>query len=506
MDKKKIFLYLVVFGAGVSILAVELAASRLLAPYFGTSIFVWGNIIGVILIALSFGYWIGGKLADKHPSLHYLMYLLAMAGILTSVIPLLFPWYIRLLEFSGSFIIFLLLGSSSAMLLLFFVPIFILGMVSPFAMRIMISDVESSGKTAGSLYAFSTLGSIIGTFLSAFVLIPFLGTRETIYLAAFILLLLAAWGLKKKPAFFLLMLIPVLLFFMTKDNQVKSMDGVIFEKESPYQFVQIVENNQRYELKVNDGWGTQSIYDPNNILVDSYYDYYTILPFLQAPAEEGEFGQIRLLIIGLGGGTISRQYLHFFEDHFTLNIDGVELDPEIIKAAQEHFDLTDQKINIHVSDGRNFLEQTNKIYDIIIVDAYSQQIYIPFHMTTREFFQLTQDHLSEEGILAINVNAVSSDSKMLTSILQTLGVIFPHTYVSPVGEGFNWLVLSSSASLDFAQMKEDVDIEMLETIAQEVTLNYQEIVSGDSVNIFTDNKAPIELLTEQEIYNYVFGI
>jgi spermidine synthase len=500
MNKKKIFLYLVVFGTGVSILAIELAASRLLAPYFGTSIFVWGNIIGVILIALSLGYWMGGKLADQHPSQQYLMYLLAVAGVLTSLIPLIFPWYIRGLEISGSFIIFLLIGSLLAMLLLFFLPIFILGMVSPWAMRIMILDVASSGRTAGSLYAFSTLGSIVGTFLSAFVLIPFWGTRETIYLAAIILLLLAALGLKKKPIFFLLVLIQVLFFFITRDQQIKAVRGVIFERESPYQFIQIVENNNRYELKVNDGLGTQSIYDPDSILVNNYYDYYTILPFFQSPSEAKD-----ALIIGLGGGTISRQYLHLFQDHFQVNIDGVELDPEIIKAAQDHFDLADQKINIYVDDGRNFLKKTDNIYDIIIVDAYSQQIYIPFYMTTIEFFQLTKNHLPPEGILAINVNAASADSKMLVGMERTLNAVFPHVYASPVGQGFNWLVLASSAGLDFKQMKKNVDLDILEPVATEVILNMEEVNVPDSINFFTDNQAPIEFLTEQEIYNYIFG-
>jgi len=327
---RRIFLYLVVFGAGVSVLAIELAASRLLAPYFGSSIFVWGNIIGTILIALSLGYWIGGKLADQHPNVEYLMYLLIAAGILTSLIPLLFQLYTKLAAVNFSFLTFLIAGSFLAMILLFFFPVFLLGMVSPFAIRIMISDLKSSGKTAGSLYAFSTLGSIVGTFLSAFILIPFWGTKETIYLSALILLFFSAWGLKKKPVFFLLILIPIVLYFVTKGDNIKSVAGLIYEKESPYQFIQIIKKDKRYELRVNDGWGLQSIYDPNSILVNSYYDDYSVLPYFEHPNRAKD-----VLLIGVGGGTISRQYLAFFQDRISLNIDAVEIDPGVIKAAQQ---------------------------------------------------------------------------------------------------------------------------------------------------------------------------
>jgi len=498
-NPKKTFLYLVVFGAGASVMAIEMAASRLLAPYFGTSIFIWGNIIGIILIALSLGYWIGGKLADKHPQPEYLLYLIMLAGVLTSSIPILFGWYLKLVIVQISFIAFLIIGSSLAMLFLFFIPVFLLGMVSPFAIRILISTVEESGKTAGSLYAFSTIGSIIGTFLAAFWLIPFWGTKETIYLSALILLFLGAWGLKKKPIFFLLLLLPFLFYFITKDSNIKPVSGLIYEKESPYQYIQVVERDNQYHLRVNDGLGLQSVYDPNHILVGSYYDYYSILPFFQNPQ-----GSKEILLIGLGGGTISHQYLALFQDRFSLNIDGVEIDPEIIKTARQYFDLADQEITIHIADGRNFLEQTDKKYDLLIIDAYAQQIYIPFHLTTKEFFQKTKTNLEKDGILAMNVNAVDLNSDILTRILQTLRSVYPHTYVAPLGEGYNWLVLASFESLDPQEMKEKVDLDLLRDVAEEVAVNFQEIKPDNSIPLLTDNKAPIELLTEKEIFRFLF--
>lgn len=493
-NRNKIFIYLVVFGAGVSVLAIELAASRLLAPYFGTSIFIWGNIIGIVLIALSLGYWVGGKLADKHPRTEYLMYLLLVAGILASFIPLFFSWYLEFVISNISFLASLIIGSFLAMILLFFGPVFLLGMVSPFALRILLSTVEESGKTAGSLYAFSTIGSIAGTFLSAFWLIPFWGTKETLYLSALILLLLGAVGLKKKPLYFLLVLFPLLLYFITEDNFIKPVSGLIYEKESPYQYLQIVKRDSQYNLLVNDGFGVQSIYDPNNILVESYYDYYSLLPFFQDTEEPK-----KVLLIGLGGGTISRQYLSFFKN---ISIDAVELDPEVVKAAKQFFDLADQKINIHIADGRSFLAQTKSTYDLLVVDAYAQQIYIPFHLTTQEFFQETKRHLKEQGILAMNVNAVSLDSDLLYGILQTLRSVYPYTYVASLGEGFNWLVVASRDSLDAREMQKRVSIPLLETIAEEISSQFRKIEPDNESMLFTDNKAPIEFLTEREIFDY----
>lgn len=496
----RFFLYLVVFGSGISVLAIELAASRLLAPYFGISIFVWGNIIGMILIALSLGYWIGGKLADKHPTIEFLMYIMAAAGVLTSLIPVLFQLYIKIMNVNLSFIVFLIVGSLLAVAFLFFIPVFLLGMVSPFAIRIMLSDIKSSGAVAGSLYAFSTVGSIVGTFLSAFILIPFWGTKETIYLASIVLLLLAGFGLRKKPVFFLLMLVPIGFYFITIQQNIKEVAGLVYEQESPYQFFQVFKRDERYELRVNDGLGLQSIYDPNSVLVNNYYDYYSVLPYFNYPNRKKD-----ILLIDLGGGTISREYLAFFGDRAPLNIDGIEIDPGVIKAGQQFFDLAKQNINIHVSDGRSYLQQTDKNYDIMIVDAYSQQLYIPFHLTTQEFFLETKNHLQENGILAMNVNAVSRDSILLNRIIQTLHSVYSHTYLSPLGEGYNWLVLASASSLDLARMKASIDQQPLIPIANEVISGFEEIESDSRFQILTDNKAPIELLTEKEILDYLLN-
>ncbi|MFA6391933.1 MAG: fused MFS/spermidine synthase [Patescibacteria group bacterium] len=502
---KKIFLYSIVFGAGAAVMAIEMAASRLLAPYFGTSIFVWGSIIGVVLIALSLGYWIGGKYADKHPEIECLMLILVVAGLFATFIPILFYQFIEIIIARLLFGAELIIGSFFVMVILFFIPIFLLGMVSPFAIRISVSSVENSGKTAGNLYAFSTIGSILGTFLSSFWLIPFVGTRETIFISSSVLLLLGALGMKKnKFLFYLFVAIPIVFIFLFSKDIIKPSKGLVYEKETPYQYVQVVkeENSDRYLLLINDGHGVQSIYDPKNIILDNYYDYYSVLPYLH----KNNTGDLDVLLIGLGGGTISHQYLNLFEDKYNLKIDGVEFDPGVITAAKEYFDLNNQDINIYTSDGRTFLRASDKKYDLIIVDAYAQQIYIPFHLSTQEYFNEVNEHLNENGILAMNINAIKYESRLLQSILQTVKSVYRNTYAVPLGrDGFNWLVVASDKDLEFDSMQKKNSIGILNDIVKEVAQKVITVQQDQSANILYDNKAPVELLTEKEILDFIYS-
>ncbi|MBU0670907.1 fused MFS/spermidine synthase, partial [Patescibacteria group bacterium] len=192
MSKKQTyFLYLFVFICGAAVMCLEMAASRLMAPFFGSSIFVWGNIIGIVLIALTAGYYLGGRVADKHPNKNHLYYYVLVAGVYIAFIPFFFQlMYSDLnlnLIFGNSYILAVIIGSFITALLFFAPPIFLLGFVSPYAIRLATKKIEDAGKIAGSLYAFSTFGSIIGTFGASLLLVPFLGSRETIYISSFFL-------------------------------------------------------------------------------------------------------------------------------------------------------------------------------------------------------------------------------------------------------------------------------------------------------------------------------
>ncbi|MBU0731898.1 fused MFS/spermidine synthase, partial [Patescibacteria group bacterium] len=311
MDKKiKYFIYLFVFVCGVAVMFLEMAAARMMAPYFGSSIFVWGNIIGIVLIALSAGYYFGGRIADKYPQKKTLMFFVICAGIYTSFIPIVFKFINDSLNFThyfgSDFLLLVILGSFLSSLLFFAVPIFILGFVSPYAIRLTASDVINAGKVAGSLYAFSTLGSIVGTFGAAFVIVPFWGSRETVYLASFLLLVISAIGLIKKPYLLILALLPVALYFLQAGAAIKDSEEIIYEDDSMYQYIQVKERDGIKVLSVNEGMGTQSIYDSENILTNKYYDYLSISPYISNKVVKNG------LIIGLAGGTLSRQINHFF--------------------------------------------------------------------------------------------------------------------------------------------------------------------------------------------------
>ncbi|MBU1148461.1 fused MFS/spermidine synthase, partial [Patescibacteria group bacterium] len=428
-------MYLFVMVVGMAIMAVEMSASRILAPYFGASIFVWGNVIGVVMIALAFGYYFGGKLADRRPEPKILSYLVVAAGGLISIIPLLSKPVAQFLipDSFSSYHLFLILGSMFFMLLLFAFPLFVLGMATPFVIRLLSQKVSASGQVAGTVYAFSTFGSILGTWLSAFIIIPLLGSRETILISAFLLIGLGVIYQSKKVWLWLFILLPIFVFWLSSGRQLSTKTGLVYEKESAYQLVQVVKEGSQYQLKHDQGFGMQSLYDSEQVFVDAYYDYYALLPGLVGLEDQ------QVLMIGAGGGTIPNIYLKALGDYYNFSIDSVEIDQEVVKAAELYLDYPSDQINTVFMDGRNFLRMTEEEYDIMIIDAYANRIYIPFYLTTQEFWQEAQTKLKRNGVLAINVNAVSVDTKIIQSISQTIKSVFNYTYLSPVVYSNNWL-------------------------------------------------------------------
>ena len=475
-------------------MAVELAASRILAPYFGSSILIWGNVIGVVMVALAVGYYVGGKMADKTPNIKVLMYNILFAGVIISFVPwLVKPISINILP-AGSmdYQLFLIFGSFLVMLLLFALPLFILGMVSPFVIRLLIVDVKQSGQVAGSVYAFSTLGSILGTFSSAFLIIPWLGSRETLLICSFLLILISSIGLVKKPWFFFFLLLPILIYFGWSDQTLSSEASLIYEKESLYHLVQIVQSGEKFHLKFNEGSGVQSTYIPGQPLVGAYYDYYSFLPYFFYEDD------LDILLIGAGGGTIPNIFVKLLADEFDLTIDSVEIDQEVIKAAELYLDYPSDQINTIISDGRTYLRSNDKKYDIIIVDAYAQQYYIPWHLTTKEFFTEIKSHLSVRGILAINENSKYEDSILMKSISQTMRSVFSNLYVVPAKYAYNYMVMASNRTLNFSNWSaiSNPDIQVL---MRESEKNYWQVDQIEEKYILTDNKAPIEFYTESSL-------
>lgn len=489
------FLYLYVFFVGVAVMGTEMAASKLVAPYFGTSTIVWANIIGIILIAMTVGYFFGGKIADRYPHPNLLFALSLSAGLLLTLVPLITrglfgylshgilgtPIYLIVLTFIGT-------------LAVFAPPIFILAMVSPFVLRLWAPAAEETGKVAGRLNAFSTLGSIVGTFLPSLLLIPLLGTRATVYLLALALIAVSAWGIRRWWVFgFILFPLLALIF---NPQGVKSAGDVLWEKETTYQYVQVVRQpDDAIALVYNEGGGVQSIARPNWGLKDSdYYDYYLLLPFLSPAASHQTW------IIGSAGGTMLGLFAHYVRPALPgLQLTGIEIDPEVIPLGQRFFGLTGREGNIVNADGRTFLSSRPEAEKagLIIVDAYTQQLYIPFHLSTVEFYREVKSHLAENGIMALNINALSASSPILEAFQRTLAAAFPYTYILPVPNSLNYVLLASATPLSLSPAA--AVPAALEPYARYFRSNLAPAQTDQGL-LLTDDRAPVEFLTDQMIF------
>ncbi|MFC1690612.1 spermidine synthase [Nanoarchaeota archaeon] len=502
---------LVVFISGMSIMAIEMSASRLLAPYFGSSLFVWTNIIGIIMMALSIGYYVGGKLGDKFVDEFLLYEIIIGASFFIALIPLISKPIMALsLTAIDQSSIGLFYGSLVATIVLFSLPLILLGMVSPYAIRVCSSKLTKVGNTAGNIYSLSTVGSIIGTFIPALITIPFMGTARTIILFALFLMVFSSIGLLRKKGksklFLIFPLLAVFLFFFV--NTIKPVNGLIFEDESIYNYIQVVEDNEgRINLHLNEGVSTHSIYDPDKIIINGVWDYFNIIPLLKNDSEE-------ILIIGIAAGTIAREYDYFFPN---INIDGVEIDSSILEVGRKYFGMKDNTNELNSNlvnyeiDGRVFLKTTEKYYDAIIIDAYKQP-YIPFHLTTKEFFKEVKLHLKQKGVVAINVGSTDRNSEVLGFILNTMKSVFDNVWLVPVKNSLNFLVLGSESYYNLSTISENIGV--IENYQQKseladlfmmvhfVQFNHENIEFDPNILVLTDDKAPVEIFTDKMIFEY----
>ncbi len=486
-----LYIYVLAFFSGMCIMAIELCASRLMAPFFGTSTFVWTNIIGIIMIALSAGYMIGGRLADRKPRLEILLMLLLAACAFLIVLPFVASPLVRglasLMENFNSSFSFIFFGSLSAIAILFSPPIVIMGMTSPFLIRI-IAESDQVGNSAGRIFGISTIGSVIGTFLPVLIFIPTLGTGKTIMLFAAVLLVVTALGFTRRK----IALLSVIAFvpFLFSVPSMRETAGKIYSTESAYQYIEVLDRGSYRYLAYNDAVGFQTVANKNSVLtgLNYYYDYYSLLPFLLKDHPK------RALIIGLGGGIIANQ-LHYFRPE--IELDGVEIDPKVIAIARTYFSLTGAA-NVFNQDGRIFASRGKSKYDIVIIDAYTQQVYIPFHLTTREFFNEVKRGLANDGVVAMNVSSAREDSPLIQSISNTLRLVFGHVYRLRIPGSFDNLVLASDRSVDFAALTAAEGTE-LRNIAKFSQLNFRESAYDDRYEPLTDDRAPIEHMVDWEI-------
>jgi spermidine synthase len=491
------FLYLLVFVVGMASLGAEIAAARLMSPYFGASTIVWANTIAVVLVSLSAGYWLGGRLGDDHPHLKGLCLLVAAAAVLLALVPFAARPFLSvsvdaLDEISaGAFV-----GSLIGVLALVAVPIVLLGACSPWAVRLATPDIDHSGRTAGRLYAISTFGSLVGTMSAALLLIPFIGTQRTFLIFAFTLALVAAAGLGWRylavPAVVAgVIAIPV----GTVKAETDSGDRVIYETETELQYARVVEESDGTRiLELNEGVAEHSLYRPGSFLTGNYWDGLVTLPFAtlnQAPE--------RVAILGNAAGTVARAYGHYFP---ATQIDAVDIDPELAEIGRRYFDMRAPHLALHNEDARPWLRNAEGDYDVIVLDAYRQP-YIPFYLATREFFELVRDRLAPGGVVVVNVGHPEESTELEQVVGRTMREAFPVVLRDPI-EDVNTLMLGAErgSARQLRAMVSGLPSE-LQTIASAEAVRLGPALPGGEV--YTDDRAPVEWLVDRSILGYAAG-
>ena len=482
----------VVFVVGASSLGAEIAAARLLGPYFGASTIVWANTIATVLVALSAGYAIGGRLADRYPSMRALSWVvLAAAGLLAAVPFVARPFLGFAVDAFDATSVGGFLGSLMGVLVLVAVPVLLLGTVAPFAIRLSVRAVEESGRVSGRLYAISTAGSLAGTFLSALVLIPLLGTRRTFLSFALALGLVALPNIGRRGAVVPLLVVGLLAL---PSGLVKAAPGerVLYEAETPYQYARVVEypDGER-DLELNEGQAIHSVWRPGRYLTGDYWDDPLVLPFAI-----GHRPPASVAILGSAAGTIARAYGHFFP---ATSIDAVEIDGELTSIGRRYFDMRAPRLRTFTADARPFLRRGSGRYDAIVVDAYRQP-YIPFYLTTREFFSEVRARLTPSGMALVNVGHPRGSDRLERVLTATLRAVYRHVMRDPARPTNTWLI----ASMDPIDPRRIVDSaaggSLLQRLRAVVARRVAVGLQGGTV--YTDDRAPVEWLIDASLINY----
>jgi predicted membrane-bound spermidine synthase len=497
----KYFLIALVFISGMTSLALEMCASRLLGAYFGTSLYIWAVLIGLILIYLTLGYFIGGRLADRYPSAQVLCAITAVAALATSLIPLVsqgvLSWSVQAIsQVSVSAFLSSLLGT----VLLFAIPVTLLGLVSPFAIRIMTRDVEKSGRTSGSLYAISTAGSILGAFLPVLWLIPTFGVRRTFLIFGVLLFAASLWGLRWRwrPAFALVALALVLPLGPLKD-----IPYLRYDQESLYNYIQVTQlPDGTRELTLNEGQAIHSIYYPDSskVLTGWYWDYFLAAPYFNPGFTPKQLHRVG--IIGLAGGTIAHQFTQVYGP---VPIDGVEIDPAIVNVGRKYFGMNEPNLHVYVQDGRAFIATTHAHYDVVAIDAF-QQPYIPFQLTTREFFSEIRSHLSPTGVVVLNTAHTTHDYRLVQAFVNTMKQVFPSVYLFNVPGTFNTEIMATVQPTSIETFRKNLAQFDPNSVMGQVASEVSPVVTeghADGGIVFTDDRAPIEQITDQLLLNYI---
>lgn len=502
--RSKTYLYLTEFFAGMAVMAVELGASRLLAPYFSSSQIVWTIIIATIMIAMALGNVYGGRSADRDPNPDRLYRRLLIAAVWIAAIPVLGKYVILLVSGALVFTVshnLLVIAAFLACMVIFVFPCFLLGTVTPSLVKYAVDSLDASGRTVGNLNAFNTVGSILGTFLPTFVTIPAVGTAITFLIFSGVILVLALVYFISRRARPMGCAAAAVLFAACailghSDSFAFWEKDLTYEGESVYNYLQVRETDRDVALSTNVLFGIQSVLEKDGRLSGMYYDYAMAAPVM-ARANGADVAQ-DVLILGMGTGT----YYHQCDAYFTgFTMTGVEIDQKITDLAHTYFELP-ADADVVTYDGRAYLAAVDSTYDVIMVDAY-QDITIPFQMSSAEFFRLVRDHLNPGGVMVVNMNMRSGSEGSINEYLQdTIASVFPSVTTVDVPfytnrelfasdrpveeEAYLAALAEMAAPLDAARREELTDF--LSAVPDRLTA----YTGGD--RLLTDDKAPVELL------------
>jgi spermidine synthase len=492
-DRHPRLLPALVFTVGAASLGAEIAAARLLAPYFGASTIVWANTIGVVLVALSIGYWLGGRFADRHPDLRGLCALVLAAACLLALVPFLArPFLSFSVDAFEDLSAFTFLGSLFGVLTLVAVPVVLLGACAPYAIRLAVKDLSHSGEVAGRLYALSTAGSLLGTMSAALLLIPFLGTQRTFLVFAAALALVAVaglgWRFAAAPAALVAAtLLPIGTVKASGDGE------VLFETETEHQYVRVIEQPDGDRvLELNEGQANHSLYRPGTYLTQDYWDGFLTLPFavLDRPPA-------RIAMLGNAAGTVARAYGHYFP---ASAIDGVEIDGELADLGRRFFGLHNPRLVTYTEDARPFLHRSDGGYEAIFVDTYRQP-YIPFYLVTKEFFQLGRDRLVPGGVVVVNVGHPEGSDELEKVLGRTLAEVFPVVMRDPI-EPTNTLLLASEAPGSAGRLRaaaSRLPSDLARLARRRAGFVGPRLAGGE---VYSDDRAPVEWLVDRTLLGY----
>lgn len=498
-------LLLAVFVSGLVSLAVELSAFRLFAPVFGTANLISAVVIGLILLYLAAGYAIGGRWADRDPRALTLYRLIAVAALLVGVIPFIAQPLLRAardgLQDLVNLDVSLAVLAFGATLVLFAVPVTLLGCVAPFALRLSFGRVDQSGRVAGRLYAVSTLGSFIGSFLPELVLLNWVGTRGTFVVLALSLFVVALIGLGRRGWLFLWVPIGLIALQALLPAAFSDLPGTLYQGESAYNYIQVVQRGDTRYLLLNEGQGIHSIYTPAQLATNGTWDYFTIAPFFNAPPYAADRVQ-RVAIVGLAGGSLARLFTALYGP---VPIDGIEIDPEIVAVGRRYFDMTQPNLNVIIGDGRAAFNALPHRYSLIAVDAFRVP-YIPWHLTTLEYFALLRDHLTPDGVVAVNVGRTATDYRLVDAVAATAAQVFPSVHVVDVATSLNSIVYATNQPTSADNLRQNLagmSPPLLPSVAERA-LQHLRVAAPNAV-IFTDDNAPVERLTNALLLNFLFN-